>query len=155
MHAYTYTYRPLNNFILIDSGCFACAKEGEVLSAKQKARCSYCEDLASDCCEGVKLIEHMAAHILHNKDAQGLANPCGFCLSTGQICSIYLKKAKGSDRGNTIDMTRSRCPNLCQVRLAIAEKASKNSPCTNIPLFCPLCPVNHPAVWKYNMYNHI
>lgn len=44
-----------------------------------------------------------------------------------------------------------------------ATQSTKSSPCTNVPIYCPLCPLNFsgelPAIWKYNavahlLYNH-
>ena len=105
--------------------------------------------------EGSTVVQHMGEHFLHDGGAKGLVNPCRFCLSTGQVCFIYLKKAKGSDRANTIDMRKSRCPNLCTIKLGFAAKSSAKSLCTNVPLICPLCPKDVQAVWKYNMKRHI
>ncbi|KAH9158608.1 hypothetical protein EDB89DRAFT_1867805, partial [Lactarius sanguifluus] len=30
-----------------------------------------------------------------------------------------------------------------------------NSPCTNVPMTCHLCPSTSTAVWKYNMKTHL
>jgi hypothetical protein len=36
-----------------------------------------------------------------------------------------------------------------------AAKSSVKSPCSNIPLRCPLCHQADPAVWKYNLRAHL
>jgi hypothetical protein len=52
-------------------------------------------------------------------------------------------------------MVNSRCPNLKKISLATASKFTEKSPCTNVPLQCPLCPKSSDAVWKYNLCAHI
>ena len=38
----------------------------------------------------------------------------------------------------------------------IASELSASSPCSNVPIVCPLCPAKDtPAIWKYNMKDHI
>jgi hypothetical protein len=39
--------------------------------------------------------------------------------------------------------------------MANASKCTEKSPCTNIPIQCPLCPKVSDAMWKYNMGAHI
>jgi len=36
----------------------------------------------------------------------------------------------------------------------IASASTKSSPCSNIPILCPLCPKIEPAVWRYNAKYH-
>ncbi|KAJ6600483.1 hypothetical protein DFH09DRAFT_806555, partial [Mycena vulgaris] len=79
---------------------------------------------------------------------------CGFCLSTHSFCSMVLVKSKGGDGATRIDMTRSRCSNLANLGLAAAMNSSKRSPCTNMPLICPVSPCPD-IVWKYNLKRHI
>ena len=122
---------------------------------KNSLQCSYCENLSIERNEGSKLIQHMATHILHDLSTKGLVNACGLCLSTSQVCTVYLKRPKGAGRAFAIDTDKSRCPNLCLIKLGAAGKSSKANPCTNIPLICPLCPNKSPAVWKYNLQSHI
>ena len=134
--------------------CFLCEKEGEALQGRDTInRCVLCpgKDIGSNS----QLLTHMGAHILYHKTASSLVNACGLCLSTGNICTIFLKKGKGADRPMTIDMKRSHCPNLYAMKIGTASKSTKYSPCTNIPLQCPLCPADSPAVWKYNLEKHI
>jgi hypothetical protein len=37
----------------------------------------------------------------------------------------------------------------------IDHESSKRSPCSNVPLRCPLCPKADPAIWKYNLRSHL
>jgi hypothetical protein len=101
---------------------------------------------------GPKLLEHMGAHILHDSHVKDADNPCGLCLNTGSRCVFRLVKRNKADQ---IDMTNSRCPNLRKIQLMSAAKYSKASPCTNVPLRCPLCPKESNCIWKYNLRAHI
>ena len=95
----------------------------------------------------------MGSHVLHDPQLKDTNNPCGLCLSTGNQCSIrVIKHARVASK---IDMQNSRCPNLKNILLSSAGKFTHKSPCTNIPLHCPLCPQVSDAVWKYNMCVHI
>ena len=54
----------------------------------------------------------------------------------------------------------SNCPGAHKFSYAAAQKGSQNTPCTNVPLECTLCPRNQssnklPVIWKYNMRAHI
>lgn len=46
-----------------------------------------------------------------------------------------------------------------EMSYGMAKKCTTNSPCTNVPIHCPLCPPSasgQPAtVWKYNVMYHI
>jgi hypothetical protein len=95
----------------------------------------------------------MGGHILHDPQLKDANNPCGFCLNTAMLCTIRL--IQSIKKGNKIDMINSHCPNLKKVSLATASKFTEKSPCTNIPLQCPLCPKVSNAVWKYNLCAHI
>lgn len=98
------------------------------------------------------MLKHMGAHILHDSSLKGANNPCGLCLNTGSLCEIRLIR-----RGDTtsIDSSKSRCQNLRQIKVKLAKEFTKNQPCTNHPLICPLCSQTSPAVWKYNLKAHI
>ena len=100
---------------------------------------------------GPKLLEYMGAHILYNSHIKDAENPCGLCLNSGSLCAFRLVKRNKIDR---IDMMNSHCSNLYKVQLASAAKHSR-SPCTNVPLRCPLCPKDSDCIWKYNMLAHI
>ena len=115
--------------------------------------CRCCSDTPISNMSGPELLRHMGSHILHDPQFKDADSPCGLCLSTGQLCKIRLvKRAK---KGVQIDMVNSHCPNLKKISLAKASKFTKQSPCTNVPMQCPLCPKGSDAVWKYNMCAHI
>ena len=72
------------------------------------------------------------------------------------LCVFYLRKGKGAGSSPQIDHRTSRCPNLTGKFLySAAAKERINSPCTNVPIVCPLCPSTSPTVWKYNMKSHL
>ena len=37
----------------------------------------------------------------------------------------------------------------------VAAESSSSSPCTNVPVQCPLCPRTSPAMWKYFLKTHL
>jgi hypothetical protein len=73
------------------------------------------------------------------------------------MCAVYVAKSKGSQGAHYVDVSKSRCKNGNVVKLSLGsgEKATIHSPCTNVPLACPLCPSVAPAIWKYNVLEHI
>lgn len=104
-----------------------------------------------------KLLEHNGAHIL----ADPLITPddmlCGFCLRPATSCVIRLRRSPG---GIQVDMKKSTCINIVSgrsFRYASAAQSTSNSPCSNVPLRCPLCEISAPdssVIWKYNMKQH-
>lgn len=95
----------------------------------------------------------MGGHILHDVKLKDATTPCGFCLNEGSLCTMNLIS---NAKGTRIDVKNSRCPNLRKISIKNAAKFSKESPCTNHPLICPLCPPKTTlAVWKYNLRSHI
>lgn len=98
-------------------------------------------------------LRHIGSHIFKDiclKDANEL---CGLCLNTGGLCSVYLIKCAKDVWA--IDMKHLWCQNLKAFNIKTALEFKTNSPCTNHPLLCPLCPTNAPAIWKYNLQKHI
>ncbi|KAF9642030.1 hypothetical protein BDM02DRAFT_3194047 [Thelephora ganbajun] len=71
-------------------------------------------------------------------------NPCGFC--GGDLCRTTLKVT--STKRQVISECRLHCP----FKYGSAQKSTKNSPCTNVPINCPHC---SETVWKYNAIDHI
>lgn len=104
-----------------------------------------------------KLVEHVAMHILHDPIVRNRDSPCGFCGGSGDSCAVFLRKGKGRDGMVAIDVVKSRCKNGNVVKLSIAasQESVANSPSTNHPIPCPLCPTSTPAIWKYNLKDHI
>lgn len=143
-------------FLSIGHACFACEKDlvgGDVTRETSLDNCRICENVSLSALSAPALVTHMGAHILHDRLLNGADNPCGFCLNTGSLCSIYLTI---TSKNTVIDMEGSKCPHLRKLHLLPASKHNPpSSPCTNHPLVCPLCPPKSPTVWKYNLRSHI
>ncbi|KAJ6609513.1 hypothetical protein B0H10DRAFT_1813581, partial [Mycena sp. CBHHK59/15] len=132
---------------------FVCNRAGASLE-QTEGLCTLCPTASLTVKSPYKLVEHMAIHMLFDRNPliSRDANPCGFCLGTQ--CSIVLVKRKGGDGATRIDLAKSRCTNLANLGLATAAKFSMRSPCTNCPCLCPIVPCQD-IVWKYNLESHI
>jgi hypothetical protein len=138
--------------------CFICEDNTSSRGAVQtQHRCSLCPSLPLTVKPPGKLIEHIATHVLHDPVVKARYCPCGFCGGSGDSCVVYIAKGKGSQGAHYVDVSKSRCKNGNVVKLSLAagEKSTMSSPCTNVPLACPLCPSMAPAIWKYNLAEHI
>ena len=71
-------------------------------------------------------------------------NPCGFC--GGDLCSTSLE-VTGTKR-----QVKTNCQFYCPFKYGSAQKSTKSSPCTNVPIKCPHC---SETIWKYNAIDHI
>ncbi|KAH6869091.1 hypothetical protein BKA70DRAFT_1414167 [Coprinopsis sp. MPI-PUGE-AT-0042] len=137
--------------------CFLCIDDRDfgTLGVTDLVECSNCDPSHPlDAGQGQRVLEHMAAHIRHDPKVKAVDEPCGLCLRPSPQCRIYLKKGKGAKGGWTIDQRRSLCKNLVRFYYGIAAVSSASSPCTNVPVTCPLCSKDNPAVWKYNLGVH-
>lgn len=138
--------------------CFVCEDEATPRGSIQtQHRCPLCPTIPLTVKPPAKLVEHMAMHILHDPKVSNTENPCGFCCTAGDACTVRIKKGKGRIVGLQIDIVNSRCirGNVVKISLAPAHKSASTARCTNIPLLCPLCPPGSPAIWKYNLSAHI
>lgn len=143
---------------LVDALCFLCETEDTSTSTNTGKcdMCPLCPDVLLSGRQQNVALNHIAAHIVHDTTrVDPLANPCGFCLSTGDACAIYLKKSRGARGGFSIDMNRSRCPRKYKLVTSVASASTTRSPSSNVPLPCPLCPNGAQAVWKYNLPHHL
>ncbi|KAL0575072.1 hypothetical protein V5O48_006891 [Marasmius crinis-equi] len=115
-------------------------------------RCTICEVFV----EPKLRQKHAAQHILRARRGvedpsakKNLSeNPCGFCAGPSSInqCRVDLRKKK----------TVSTCPQAYDFQYAAASTFKPTSPCTNVPIPCPLCPSKSgPDQWKYNMIHHL
>jgi hypothetical protein len=87
----------------------------------------------------IRVIEHMAAHILYDPTIRFHPQEhCGLCLRPSPMCAIYLKKGRGGSRGYKVDMKHSKCVNLIRFKYAITATSLESSPSTNV--MCPICP---------------
>src|SRR5271168_248627 len=79
------------------------------------------------------------------------ASSTRFC----SVCKIEVKLAFGGE-ANWTAHTSSNAHRKKEAAVSSSKpltslaKYLKESPCTNHPLACPLCPKTLPAVWKYN-----
>ena len=120
----------------------------------------------SDCCPHCRpsfswnrlkihdLLLHIRAHLLFDTSLDPTLQLCGLCFQPSPLCIFFLRKGKGTGSSSQIDMRTSRCPNLVVFSYLSAAKEATNSPCTNVPVICSLCPSTLSAVWKYNIKAH-
>jgi len=117
--------------------------------------CAHCRPPVSwDPLKPQKVLEHVAQHLLFDVSIDHSLEPCGFCLRLSPSCALFLRRGKGAGSSCQVDEKCSRCPNFHPFAYRSASTESDNSPCTNVPIVCPLCPSIDPAVWKYNMEQH-
>lgn len=119
--------------------------------------CNKCQPAVPwDTSKTPKTLEHVAAHLLFDNSVDTSQELCGLCMRPSPLCVFYLRKGKGAGSAPQIDMRTSRCPNLVGKFLYSAALTERiNSPCTNVPVVCPLCPSKSGCVWKYNMKTHL
>ncbi|SJL10364.1 uncharacterized protein ARMOST_13750 [Armillaria ostoyae] len=137
--------------------CFVCEQNGnerDILDAAVK-KCTYCQPPVALPPSNMRLLEHMGAHILYDKNIDRSLEPCGSCLRPSPACSFYLKGSSGTVSDMRVDQKRSVCINKVSFRYKVAAASPSTSLCSNIPVMCPECPPKAPAVWKYNMPSHM
>ena len=103
---------------------------------------------------GQRVLKHMGAHILHDGKVDSSIELCGLCLRPAPMCQFYLRKACGTAGSISIDRKKSSCINMIQFNYATASTSSEASPCSNVPITCPLCLDHRPAVWRYSLQAH-
>ena len=120
------------------------------------ADCPRCSPtITLDLSQGQRVLEHVGAHVLHDPGLDKSTPLCGLCLRPAPFCQIFLKKGKGAQGRMGINASLSKgC--LMKVKYAyhVASKSTASSPCSNVPIHCPLCPNIEPAVWRYFMRIH-
>ncbi|TEB19643.1 hypothetical protein FA13DRAFT_1646586, partial [Coprinellus micaceus] len=153
---------PSKVFYLLDSAllvsaCFLCEDERDLkgLRGANTFECEFCEHSpALDISQSLRVIEHNAAHLLHDVKTKVSDQLCGLCLRPSPLCQFFLKKGKGAEASLTIDKKRSNCKYTIKFYYHKAATSTSSAPCSNIPLQCPRCPPTSPAIWKYNMKVH-
>ncbi|KAI0282409.1 hypothetical protein BC826DRAFT_874317, partial [Russula brevipes] len=131
------------------------AKESEEASVDGHTDCSRCGSAVTIDWENTqRVLEHMGAHILFDPELNRTQERCGLCLWPAVMCPIYVTKGRGTHGRYTVDITKSTCPNLVRFNYKNASESSENSPCSNVPIICSLCPAGSPAVWTYNLEAH-
>ena len=101
-----------------------------------------------------QVLEHMGAHILYDTTLNHSQEVCGLCLWPSPMCRLLVKKGHGALVGNHVDIDNSSCVNLIQFNYVSAACLSESSPCSNVPIICPLCPPKSPGVWTYSLHAH-
>jgi hypothetical protein len=101
-----------------------------------------------------RVLEHMGAHILYDGKLNASEERCGLCLRPAPMCRIYIKKGRGAQGRYSVDQKKSNCPNLVRFNYMNAATSSESSPCSNVPVVCPICPIGDPAVWSYSLHAH-
>jgi hypothetical protein len=137
--------------------CFVCEIAGEISSTgiDGQSDCSMCGPSAGLNWKNTqRVLEHMGAHILYDAKLNTSEERCGLCLRPAPMCHIYLKKGRDAQAKYSVDQKKSNCPNLVRFNYMNAATSSESSPCSNVPVVCPLCPTASPAVWTYSLHAH-
>ncbi|EJD39840.1 hypothetical protein AURDEDRAFT_70847, partial [Auricularia subglabra TFB-10046 SS5] len=119
--------------------CFICEDEEPGENGVPKIGCCpLCSPPVKLPTEIQKLLAHNAAHILFDSSVRATDEPCGLCM-----------------RPAGIDYKKSTCAiGKFKMRYAVAAASSESSPASNVPISCPWCRPEAPAVWKYNLLTH-
>ena len=105
---------------------------------------------------GQCVLAHIRSHVLHNVAIDRTLEPCGLCLHPTTLCTIYLRRWSARNRHWTVRYGGTvPCPNVTNFSYATAMISSESSPCSNVPVICPYCPDESPAIWRYNMRSHL
>ena len=108
-----------------------------------------------DLSQGQRVLEHTGSHILYDPtDIQSIEPLCGLCLCPLQLCQFYLAKGKGANGIRINQKTSKGCLIKMKYSYGIAAESTASSPCSNVPIHCPICPKSDPAIWKYFMKVH-
>lgn len=146
------------SWITVEAVCFICEDEDSARGVIQdQHQCFRCPSLWLSKLSPSELVTHMGMHILHDEALKNVVNPCGFCLALGSLCLVQLKKGQFWKVGMQIDLQNTHCQHSNQVKLSLTSfaKSTSASPCTNVPILCPLCPASSEAMWKYNLEAHL
>ncbi|PPQ82822.1 hypothetical protein CVT26_008090 [Gymnopilus dilepis] len=141
------------------SACFVCENDRDLgdISRQTTCECPCCDPaVILDLSQGQRVLEHMAAHILYDPVVIRSNGPlCGLCLRPPSQCRYFLSKGKGAHGNLRVDPQKS---NGCLMKMSwfyhIAAESTVSSPCSNVPVQCPICPKADPAIWKYFMKAH-
>lgn len=136
--------------------CFVCEQdEPDGHINNENADCLLCgPKVHLNRSSGQRVLEHMGAHLLFDNSIGRSTERCGLCLRPSPMCRLIVKKGRGANSSPRIDVDSSTCVNLVRFNYATAARSSEGSPCSNVPINCPLCPEKSPAVWTYNLNMH-
>jgi len=125
------------------NACFVCESDQDLgdIGSMTSSDCPRCSPTVTlDLAQGQRVLEHIGSHILYDPTViQSIEPLCGLCLRPAQLCQFYLEKGKGA-KGN-----------------GIAAESTASSPCSNVPIHCPICPQTDPAIkyerlWKLSNF---
>jgi hypothetical protein len=145
-----YPYREASGMV-----CFVCESDQDlhVLGSSDCPRCSPCVSL--DLSQGQRVLEHVGAHHLLDPGVDRSMELCGLCLRPAPLCQFFLTKGKGSKGKPKINDKFSKgCLMPVKFSYNVASQSSSASPCSNVPIQCPICPTTDPAVWRYSLKPH-
>ncbi|KAJ7062572.1 hypothetical protein C8F01DRAFT_1281371 [Mycena amicta] len=145
------------NFPYRDEGraCFVCEHDtnGRVVDLEPDAKCQRCTPpFPLDLTHGQRVLEHAAAHLLHDRRLNRDDELCGLCLRPSPLCVFYLRKGNG--KSPQIEWKTSKCLYPINFQYGAAATFKEAAPSSNVPVVCPLCTSKKPAVWKYNLPSH-
>lgn len=104
-----------------------------------------------DISHGQRVLEHCGAHLLYDPSINRQHETCGLCMRPAPMCVFYLKKSNGKLQ---IDWVKSSCMHKISFQYSVAAASTAASPCSNVPIVCPICGLKRPAVWKYELEAH-
>ncbi|KAF8176090.1 hypothetical protein BJ912DRAFT_857539, partial [Pholiota molesta] len=135
--------------------CFLCS-DNEIMDTPDSAACPQCSPTVTlDLSQGQRVLEHVGAHILYDPTVAQSMALCGLCLRPSQQCQYFLKKGKAANANLTINRTLSKgCLVKTKFSYGVAAESTPSSPCSNVPVHCPRCSKDDPAIWKYFLRVH-
>ncbi len=101
----------------------------------------------------------MSTHILYDSTIGELNQPCCICLHPSTHCILRVSCQSGDMY--QIDLSHSSCMHIINnlskqtFNYLLSAVPTTQSPSTNVPIQCPLCDVDQPYVWRYNMVMHL
>jgi hypothetical protein len=139
--------------------CFVCETDEDLgqIGDQKTVECPRCSPtITLDLSQGQRVLEHIGAHILHDPGVIHAKDIlCGLCLRPSPLCQYFLTKGKGANGNVRINTVTSRgCLMKINYSYRVAAESSASSPCSNVPIQCPMCSKSEPAVWKYFMKMH-
>ncbi|KAH9177425.1 hypothetical protein EDB89DRAFT_1844866, partial [Lactarius sanguifluus] len=136
--------------------CFVCDVSTDAMGDLDgQANCPRCvPSVKLDQKNAQRVLEHIGAHILYDTALNTSEERCGLCLRPASMCPIYLTKGRGVGGRVSVDLSKSKCPNLVRFNYKNASQSSERSPCSNVPVVCSLCQPGSPAVWTYCLHSH-
>ncbi|KAF8962782.1 hypothetical protein BDZ97DRAFT_2020851, partial [Flammula alnicola] len=151
-------FGPTRDFPYLEASgraCFLCDDSAELAESaiSHCPKCSPTVDL--DLSQGQRVLEHIGAHILFDSTISQSWPVCGLCLRPSPLCQFFLKKGKGAHATLKIDDRSSKgCLMKVKYSYRVAAESSPSSPCSNVPIQCPICPKEEPAIWRYFFKAH-